>query len=363
MKHEWLGILVNDGLIEGIKKQQTGHEKIDFYLEAGKKYGFSTCFFSLRDISLKTKRVNAFIYSGGKWKQRKLPIPKVIHNRAIFHSKSNWQRSKKLVNSGVQLFNFWNRYGKLYIGRLLATQPEFTSHLPLTLPFTSQHVKEMTERFSSFLLKPNKGTVGEGIIKLDKADEGAWKASYRLGKRMVQPTLQEDQVYSKLKKIAGTGEYFIQETIPLATYHGSPFDIRVSAQRDGTGEWGITGLMGKVARPGHFLSNVAQGGKVFKVEELLQEYPQLSAGKVVHQINNLALAMVRFLSKSIPHLADVGFDFGIDEKGHPYFIEMNGRDQRYSFKKGGESGIWKQTYEKPVAYARFLMDQQKGEQQ
>ena len=119
--------------------------------------------------------------------------------------------------------------------------------------------------------------------------------------------------------------------------------------------------MGKAARRGHFLSNVAQGGSVFKVEKLLQEYPHLSSDKVIHKISQLALSMAQFLSNSLPQLADVGFDFGIDKKGHPYFIEMNGRDQRYSFKKGGESEIWKLTYEKPVAYARFLMDQTRGE--
>lgn len=359
MKREWLGILVNDGMIDGIRKRNTGHEKLEFYHEAGLKYGLSTCFFGLRDISWIKNQVHAFIFVKGKWVQRGLPIPKIIHNRAIFTTKQNWNRSKRLVDRGIILFNFWNRYGKLYIANVLKEHSSFTSHLPVTLPFTAENLNHIMEQSTSFFLKPNKGTVGEGIIKLDKEEEATWLVSYRVGKQLVRHPFQENELYHKVKKTVGKNEYFLQETIPLATFQGSPFDIRVSVQKNGEGVWGITGMMGKVARTGHFLSNVAQGGKVMKVEELLSEYPHLSKEKEVKKISDVALSMVEYLSGIIPHLADVGFDFGIDEKGHPYFIEMNGRDQRYSFMKGGESKTWKQTYENPVAYARFLLNQKK----
>ncbi|WKL03644.1 hypothetical protein Q0F98_09340 [Paenibacillus amylolyticus] len=42
--------------------------------------------------------------------------------------------------------------------------------------------------------------------------------------------------------------------------------------------------------------------------------------------------------------------------GQIYFIECNGRDQRYGFRKAGMSEHWKATYSKPMAYGRLLLE-------
>ena len=62
------------------------------------------------------------------------------------------------------------------------------------------------------------------------------------------------------------------------------------------------------------------------------------------------------LEEHLPGLADVGLDLAIARDGFPYFIECNGRDQRYSFLNGGMVDTWKQTYFNPMGYARFLLD-------
>ncbi|RKD25765.1 hypothetical protein BEP19_02150 [Ammoniphilus oxalaticus] len=362
MNRERLGILINDRLLAGIRKGRSGHEKIAFYEQAGQAYGLTPCFFTLRDISLKKKRVKAFVQVKGKWKRKAFSLPSVIHNRAIFHSKAHWRRSKQLVQHGVDLFNFWNRYSKWQIHQLLAEQKTFVPHLPATAVLNEDALQEMMGRFDSLFLKPDKGTVGKGIIKLDKQDDAEkrqWTASYRNKGKLVTARLKEEQLYQKLTRFTKHHAFLIQQTIPLATYEGAPFDLRVSAQKGGDGQWGITGMIGKAARPGHFLSNVAQGGQVFALEQLLTEYPRLSVQKVSRNVSELALAMAKYLAEQLPHLADVGFDFGINEQGHPYFIEMNGRDQRYSFQQGGQPDTWKATYEQPVAYAKFLLEQKK----
>jgi len=59
-------------------------------------------------------------------------------------------------------------------------------------------------------------------------------------------------------------------------------------------------------------------------------------------------------------LADLGMDMGIDDQGNPYLIEVNVRDQRYSFFKAGEKAMFKQTYRHPMEYAHTLMYEQKA---
>lgn len=359
MTQEWLGILVNDGFLEKIKQHRTGHEKLEFYQEAGMKYNLAPCYFRLQDISLREKRVKAMVQGNGKWRCMRIPIPKVIHNRAIFIAASNWKRCKSLEDSGVILYNFWNRYGKLQISQILANNEEFRPYLPVTSSFSFANLQEMMRRFSSIILKPDKGTVGEGIFKLDRAQGSRWEVRFRSGKQLLHLLIPQRVLFTRLRKYMGNYPYILQETIPLATFQGSPFDIRVSVQKDGNGEWGVTGMVGKAARPGHYLSNVAQGGKVYTLPDLLSEYPHLKKDEVSQTISEVALSMVNYLSHHLLHLSDVGFDFGIDKDGHPFFIEMNGRDQRYSFAKGGMIDTWKKTYEKPVAFARYLLDVKK----
>jgi glutathione synthase/RimK-type ligase-like ATP-grasp enzyme len=152
--------------------------------------------------------------------------------------------------------------------------------------------------------------------------------------------------------------YIIQKEIPIATYQGRPFDLRVSVQKNEHSFWQVTGLIAKVARSGHFLCNVAQGGQVYPLENLLRTYPNLNIETVNDNISRLALNIVQELEEHVQGLADVGLDLAITRDGFPYFIECNGRDQRYSFLNGGMMDTWKQTYFNPIGYARFLLDYQ-----
>jgi len=45
---------------------------------------------------------------------------------------------------------------------------------------------------------------------------------------------------------------------------------------------------------------------------------------------------------------------GVDQQGNPYLIEVNVRDQRYSFYKAGELEMFKNTYRRPLEYAKSL---------
>jgi len=61
------------------------------------------------------------------------------------------------------------------------------------------------------------------------------------------------------------------------------------------------------------------------------------------------------LGKKLPGLADIGFDMGIDKSGEIKLIEMNGRDQRITFKKAKLANTFYRTYLTPLQYAKFLL--------
>lgn len=359
----YVGILVNDKLHCRIPTGKTKHERVDFYVEAGKRFGFTPCFFRIQDVKAGKSHVKAYVKSAdGKFVMTTIPSPQVIHNRAIYPGIREFRKLQSWASEGKLLFNRWNRYGKLTIHNLLMTDPAFIPHLPRTCRATPANVKAMMELFDSIIVKPNKSSIGRGVMKLDRTQNG-WSLEYPVtlsvrNKAWRTAKFSGSRLPLILRRRLLKGKYIVQQCLPLATYKGRPFDLRVSVQRGAAGEWQVTGYVAKVASKSCFLTNVAQGGKVHRLEDILQEeYPRLKQEKVIKKIYDFALRIASHLENSLPDLADLGLDIGISADGNPMFIECNGKDQRYSFREAGMLDEWKATYENPMAYAKYLLTQ------
>lgn len=355
---ECLGILINDAEWRRIQNGKS-YESITHYEDAAEKCDVQLCYFRIEDINLKQSLVKGFFYEQGSWIQKVIPLPTVIHNRAIFSKRRAYRRLVAIKNKGVSIFNFWNRYGKLTIHRLFERKKVLRPYLPFTLPFNKPNTRHFLHHYPAFFLKPDKGTIGEGIIKLQRISEQQWKIVQQRKQELRFIELQEEQLYPYLMKWIGQKKYILQEEIDLLKYNGSPLDIRVSVQKDGKGEWQLTGMVGKVAMQGAYLSNVAQGGSVVEWKHVFDQHPDLDEEKIKHRAQELAIYMVSYLDQTLPNLADVGFDFGLNQQGHPFFIEMNSRDQRYSFHLAGLHETFKRTYENPIAYGCLVLRERK----
>lgn len=334
-----------DGFLNG-----TSSEDIDLYLRAADNHGVTVVFFRLSDIDLKAGTVSAMWRPyGRRWILVRIPLPTVIHNRAVHRIGPVEPQLAALRDSGVTIYNHWNNYGKYSIHRRIYSNPLLRRYLPETRWFASSNLKRFL-RHRSFLMKPDRGSVGLGIIKIDRASRDSWTITHQVKNRTTINKVPTRRLSDYLRKHAAHRWYILQKTIDLQRRGDAPFDIRVSVQRDGTGSWQVTGMVGKVARKGGYLTNVFQGSTVARLEDLFADKARVEA-----KLSRAALRIVRHLSKRLPHLADVGFDFGIARNGKPYFIEMNCRDQRYSFKLAGMMDTFRRTYDNPIAYGKLLL--------
>ncbi|WP_027417658.1 YheC/YheD family protein [Aneurinibacillus terranovensis] len=358
MSVPYVGVLLNRTMYKGIPTGKTQTEVLDFYEEGARRYGVKPCYFRLEDIHYNAARVTVYIKEKGSYCKASVPIPKIIHNRALYFTQSARSKIDNLVEQGVVLFNQWNRYSKHHIHSLLVDEPRIVPHLPHSESGTIRNLRKMMRKYPTLFLKPNSGSIGVGIMRLTKKDD-LWVLTYASienGRKKWRTLSFKEKIPNRIKQAFLKRSFLIQEELQLATYQGRPFDIRVSVQKNEEGDWHVTGMVGKVARSGHFLSNVAQGGKVYKVPYLLREYPALDPDKVREDIAKLSVRIADYLSGHLPHLADVGLDIGITKEGFPYFIECNGRDQRYAFRNGRMLKEWKETYANPMGYAKYLME-------
>src|SRR5690606_4275770 len=111
--------------------------------------------------------------------------------------------------------------------------------------------------------------------------------------------------------------------------------------------------VGKAARRGGYLTNVARGGTVYRCPALFQA-SGLPVMQTQDRIRSFSRRVTACLASKLRRLSDVGLDIGVDSSGKLYLIEVNGRDQRYSFAKAGMKQEFYNTYANPMRYAAYL---------
>jgi len=362
VKPSYVGILVNRNWYRGIRTGRTGHEALLQYVTTARDYSLTPCFIQLSDLKPGASKVAAYVLQNWRFVKKTVPMPAVIHNRAIYKGKTAKMKLRSIAARGTLVFNACNRYNKGYIHKLLMERPELRIHLPETEPATPDSIVQLMARHPSLIVKPDNGSIGKGIMLIKRGDDGNWQLRLRRNGKFqtVRKWEKDGQLPQLLLNRIKKQRYLVQQRLPLATVQGRPFDVRVSVQRDHSGEWQVTGMIGKAAAARSFLTNVAQGGQVYPLERILKAYPALNLDTVRQHIARFSLLVAAHLSERLPGLADIGLDVGITEHGFPMFIECNGRDLRYSFLRGGMLEEWTNTYRNPMGYAACLMKRRHG---
>ncbi|MFS0872912.1 YheC/YheD family protein [Paenibacillus xylanilyticus] len=360
MPPETIGIMFDSRMYRGIPAGRTGQESLANYEQAAAFYGLIPCFLRLEDVDPDTKTCLAYVKKEGVYVRQKMLLPSVIHNRALQLRRTEQHQVTKLLLQGIQVYNVRNRYRKDHIHDMLHQDPVLKKHLPHAAKATLESLVYMMEHYNDLIIKPCSGSIGHGIMRLYKRD-GDWRLTCQTKasrKGWATFRLSRGQLPSATLRRIFRHAYLIEERIPLVRYEGRPVDLRVSVQRGMDGLWGITGMFAKAAPAHTFVTNIAQGGKVMTMAEAFDEDELgLSIPEIEARISSVGLRIARTLASSLPHLADLGLDLGIARNGQIYFIECNGRDQRYGFRKAGMPEHWKASYREPMAYGRLLMEQ------
>ncbi len=360
MPQETIGIMFDSRMYRGIPAGRTGQESLANYELAAASFGLTPCFLRLEDIDLERKVCRAYVKKEGQYVRERITLPSVIHNRALQLKSAEQRQITRLLLQGIQVYNVRNRYHKHHVHDMLQQDPFLKAHLPYAVKATPESLAYMMQHYNDLVIKPSSGSIGHGIMRLFQ-QEGHWKLTCETrASRSGWATfrLNRGQLPSAALRRIFRHAYLIEERIPLIRHEGRPVDLRVSVQRGGDGLWSVTGMFAKAAPAHTFVTNIAQGGKVMMVSEALGlNEPGTGLFHLEARVAAVAARIAHTLSASLPHLADLGLDLGITRGGDIFFIECNGRDQRYGFRKAGMREHWQLTYSKPMAYGRLLLDQ------
>ncbi|MCZ8521326.1 MULTISPECIES: YheC/YheD family endospore coat-associated protein [Paenibacillus] len=229
--------------------------------------------------------------------------------------------------------------------QLLLQSPELSSYVPATYRLTRSRLLAMLARYGMLYLKPDRGSLGIGVMRVEKRGRAFL---YQSGVQSCSFTAFED-MFQSLQRRIGSRPYLIQKGISLLAYEGRPFDFRVMIQKNPSGAWESTGIVGRVAHPHKVVTNGSQGGTIYPARDLLRPKAGTKrAAGLLQQMDRLARRTAAEFSRIYPAMNELGLDIAIDRNLAPWILEVNTRPDPCPFTKLDN----KDSIRKMIAYAK-----------
>jgi hypothetical protein len=222
---------------------------------------------------------------------------------------------------------------------------------------TYSMLKSMMARHSSIFLKPITGSLGKGIIRITKTADKSYQCSFNTlnGVRMKKFS-NLVLLFSSISGILKYQSFQIQQGLKLIEVNGRPVDFRVLVQRNELGEWSLTSIVARTAGPYNFVSNLARGGSLSKVQDVVgkSNLNPSSKSTLSSKLGLASLKIAKGIEMQMPgHFAELGIDLAVDAHGKIWLIEVNSKPSKDDNTPLNENKI-RPSVIKVVRYAQFL---------
>ncbi|KWX78115.1 hypothetical protein AMQ84_10330 [Paenibacillus riograndensis] len=318
-------------------------------------------FFTPEALETHSTSIQGWVYDEG-WRKLSLPIADVINNRLTtrkMENKPSVQHFLADVKSryGTHFFNE-KFLDKTEVFEALAQDATLQRYLPESHALKGFAIlKKMCGTYNSVFLKPVRGSLGKGILRISKDESG----SYRL--LSTTPMGTRKQTYPSLAKLfqsvapkMKTTRYQIQQGLPLLELGRRPVDFRALVQKNGTGKWGVTSIVARTAGSNHFVSNLARGGTLSTAREAIAKSSLPSGVKENTQVllPRAALAIARGVETYIPaHFGELGIDLALDQSGRIWLLEVNSKPSKNDNTPLNDQKI-RPSVKQMILYCRYL---------
>ncbi|WP_235533198.1 YheC/YheD family protein [Paenibacillus sp. Leaf72] len=220
--------------------------------------------------------------------------------------------------------------GKLKVCRFLQKNASTKPLIPSTTSFTLSNLKMMTAAHHTLYIKPNIGSLGVGVHKLEPLNDG-YKLLYTKSKKQLSKFFHSlDDVYEHLLP-AKPSRLIIQQAVSLDQVENRPYDIRAMVQRKPGGIWHLTGFLIKVGAKGKIVTNYHQGGEIWTMHKLVQRkgYEDAKSSELIGHLTQHSLTVARALSKHKAGMFEMGIDFALDRNTHLWILEVNSNHPQF----------------------------------
>lgn len=292
-------------------------------------------FFYADDVDWKQQKIKAFSWArNNRWIRKVYPMPDIVYNRIRFRSIEGRTQIKNLLEKFEQdqhIYLFNSRFlNKWEIYQAFLKYPAHLELFPPTEIYNRQSFKEFLSNYKEVYLKPVNGSVGKGIIKVIKTSDHYLYAQAQPKRISWNKYASFDNLYEQLKLLGlKDHQYLVQKAIDLARYNGKIFDLRSQLQKNGQGEWILTGIAVRIAGKDRIVTHIPNGGSAGSYEQIMKHIfgssPEQLEG-LKSQLNQIKLNVPEILENHLGiNLAILSLDIGVDAEGKMWVIEVNSK--------------------------------------
>lgn len=287
-----------------------------------------------------------YVFFDGTWKKSIVPYPQVVHNR--IHSRKREQSlrftdfTNELQINRIPYFNdhFLNKW-EVY--EILKEHEHLQTYMPDTIVLTGKDVLfDMIENYQCVFVKPVHGSQGRNIFRIHKLEDDSYFLDYTTFSGEIETVHQSfaslfQSLLSRLKQHT----FIVQQCIPLLLYEEKPLDFRLLCQKQLSEKWQITSAVARVSSKDQFVSNLARGGEIKKVHEvLIKNFEVKQIPHIKRLLKDLAIEVAEIIDGTADGIfAELGIDLALDENGKPTIIEVNTKPSKNQEQNGVSTRI------------------------
>ncbi len=274
----------------------------------------------------------------GSWRPGDFPPPDVVYDR-IPSVRSEGRADVIETKERLRALTEGRYFNPGFISKLALYQWMRQSRLgrrlmPATEPAADfGQIEKMLQRCGTIYLKPFFGSLGRGIVRVDRIGPGSYLVRLpRTDRADRWIRVGDDSLQTILDKHVRWGSYLVQRGLRLARVNDRSFDIRVLVQKNIRGRWLVASAVARMAHLGSAVSNLARGGEIIRPSAALMDAfgwnrPQ-ALGKVA-RIRRLAVNVARAIDKASGQShGELGLDLAVDQDGRTWLLEANAKPAR-----------------------------------
>ncbi|WP_248930495.1 YheC/YheD family protein [Paenibacillus hamazuiensis] len=328
--------------------------------DACEEHGAFVYFFTPDDISPRSDTVKGYTYSG-RWIRNSFPVPHVIYNRLTSRRYENRPVVQQFIQN-AKLHHHSSIFNEKYLNKnevFDALRKEASLHIYLPeshLLRNAQLLKGMCTKHATVFLKPITGSLGKGIVRIRRQESGSYVCHYagvNGTRKQAFPSLT-----AMVQALAGkikTRRYQVQQGLNLISVGNRPVDFRSLVQRDKTGQWGVTSIVGRIAGNHHFVSNLARGGTLCPVKEAIARSNAANKTNAAARLKRASLLIAKGIESQINgHFAELGIDLAMDTAGKVWLLEVNSKPSKDDNTSLQADRKVRPSVKQVVQYARYL---------
>jgi hypothetical protein len=336
-------------------------------IRAGNEHGFITYVVTVKHLNLSKKKVRGYSYSDetGVWQQAFFPLPDIVYNRVPMREDELQPgvRQKIVACMKHRLITLFNPsfFNKWVLAEWLKKSTSTRPFVPATRRLVSiDGLTRMLKQHPFLYLKPVSGKAGTGIMSVRLRPEKQLPYRLKTQERKRSITFgcsSMQQLWSRIQRQSAGEAYIAQQGIELISFQDRQFDLRALVQKNGLGQWDITGIGARVAGNRSITTHVPRGGSIEDPEKLLNVFfGQEQGRKLMAKVKYTTLLIARQIERAAGSiLGEMSMDLGVDKDGQIWFFEANAKPMKFD-----EPHIRKKSLDRIFQYSSYLLKQKAG---